>query len=106
MGLAVGCATNSSRGRLDQLLAAASLDTRFQVTVASDEVAAPKPDPDVYREAMRRLGVAADKTVVIEDSPVGIKAGLGAGCEVIAVDRGVFDPGLLGGAHHIVASLE
>ena len=82
-----------------------ALDARFHVTVASDEVSAPKPRPDVYEEALRRLGVSARRTVVIEDSPVGIAAGRGAGCTVVAVDRGVFDPGSLSAAHRVVTSL-
>ena len=105
MGLAIACATNSHRRRLDWVLSAASLETRFQVTVSSDEVAAPKPHPDVYQEALRQLGAYPDTTVVIEDSPVGIEAGLSAGCTVIAIDRGEFDPVLLSRAHRVVTSL-
>lgn len=47
------------------------------------EVAAPKPAPDVFLHAAREMGAAPDRVVVIEDSPLGIEAGLAAGMNVI-----------------------
>lgn len=57
----------------------------FDITICGDEVPARKPDPAPYRQAMRALGVTADQCVVIEDSQVGITAGLAAGAAVLGV---------------------
>jgi HAD superfamily hydrolase (TIGR01509 family) len=57
----------------------------FDVTVCGDEVAARKPDPAPYRQAMAALGVGPQRSVVIEDSQAGASAGLAAGCAVLAV---------------------
>ncbi len=57
----------------------------FDVTVCGDEVPARKPDPAPYLQAMRALGVAPAACVVIEDSVVGIAAGLAAGAAVLGV---------------------
>jgi beta-phosphoglucomutase-like phosphatase (HAD superfamily) len=51
-----------------------------------------KPAPDVYLEAARRLGVAPEQCVAIEDSTNGIRAGLAAGMAVIAVPNTLFPP--------------
>jgi HAD superfamily hydrolase (TIGR01509 family) len=60
-------------------------DAAFDVTVCGDEVAATKPDPAPYRQAMTALGVAPQECVVIEDSVSGVTAALAAGAAVLAV---------------------
>jgi HAD superfamily hydrolase (TIGR01509 family) len=57
----------------------------FDVTVCGDEVPARKPDPAPYLQAMASLGVAPEESVVIEDSLVGVTAGLAAGAAVLGV---------------------
>lgn len=58
----------------------------FDVVVTGDEVSRPKPDPEPYLEAARRLGVDAAACVVVEDSPPGITSALAAGARVLAVE--------------------
>lgn len=51
-----------------------------------------KPDPDIFLEAVRRMGVAPARTVVFEDTVVGITAGKrGRFARVIGVDHGGWD---------------
>ncbi|MQA95298.1 MAG: HAD-IA family hydrolase [Streptosporangiales bacterium] len=57
----------------------------FAVTVAGDEVARPKPDPEPYALAARLLGVPPGECVAIEDSPNGVASAEAAGCVTIAV---------------------
>ncbi|WP_369138258.1 HAD family hydrolase [Modestobacter versicolor] len=57
----------------------------FDVTVCGDEVPARKPDPSPYLQAMAVLGVEPGSSVVIEDSLVGVTAGLAAGAAVLGV---------------------
>ena len=48
-----------------------------------------KPDPDIFLEAAHRLGVAPARTAVLEDTVIGITAGIrGRFALVIGVDRG------------------
>lgn len=98
----IAVATNGLRWRLDVLLRAVGLGHLLDVSVTADEVATPKPAPDLYLAAARLAGVDPDRCVVIEDSPLGIAAALQAGCRVIAVDRGVFASDRLAGADVIV----
>jgi HAD superfamily hydrolase (TIGR01509 family) len=57
----------------------------FDVTVCGDEVTARKPDPAPYRQAMAALGVDPGSSLVIEDSLVGVTAGLASGAAVLGV---------------------
>ena len=45
-------------------------------------VAHPKPAPDIYLYAAERMGAAPGLTAVVEDSPVGVQAGVAAGMTV------------------------
>ena len=57
----------------------------FDVTVCGDEVPARKPDPAPYQQAMAALGVEPGSSLVIEDSQVGVTAGLASGAAVLGV---------------------
>jgi HAD superfamily hydrolase (TIGR01509 family) len=57
----------------------------FDVTVCGDEVPVRKPDPAPYLQAMAALGVEPAGSVVVEDSRVGVAAGLASGAAVLGV---------------------
>ena len=67
------------------MLESARLDGPFEVVVTSEDVAEPKPAPDVYLRAAELLGSPASETVALEDSPPGAAAARAAGMYVIAV---------------------
>lgn len=101
-GVPIGLASNSERVFVDLVLGGAGLADRFAVTVAGDEVAAPKPAPDLYLEACRRLGVDPPACIALEDSPTGIAAARAAGLTVIGVP---YLPDLDLDAHVVARSL-
>ncbi|MEU7044032.1 HAD family hydrolase [Streptomyces varsoviensis] len=47
-----------------------------------DDVGQGKPAPDLFLHAARSMGVAPDRCVVIEDSPLGVEAAIAAGMDV------------------------
>lgn len=104
-GLLTAVVSNSERWRLEAVLTSAGLGGRFAVSVTSDDVARPKPDPDMYLRAGQLLGVETSRCLVIEDSPTGVAAARGAGMRVVAVDREMFAPPALDAATRIVRSL-
>jgi beta-phosphoglucomutase-like phosphatase (HAD superfamily) len=67
------------------VLVGAGLAGRFAHVVTGHDVARPKPAPDIYLEACRRLGVATSAAVALEDSPTGVAAARAAGVRVIGV---------------------
>jgi HAD superfamily hydrolase (TIGR01509 family) len=84
-GIPVAVASNSPRDFLDLVLHTSGMAQRFTVTVAGDEVPNPKPAPDIYLEACRRLGADPARSVGLEDSPTGALAAKAAGLTVIGV---------------------
>ena len=84
-GTPIAVASNSPRDFLDRVLRTGGVADLFEVTVAGDEVAHPKPAPDIYLEACRRLGVDAGCAVGLEDSPTGAAAARAAGLTVVGV---------------------
>ena len=59
--------------------------THMHTVVTGEMVARPKPQPDIYLEAARRMQVDAKECLVVEDSVAGCQAGRAAGCWVLAV---------------------
>jgi HAD superfamily hydrolase (TIGR01509 family) len=104
----LGLASSSNRVVIDQVLHMAGLQGAFAVTVSSEEVHRGKPAPDVYLEAARRLGRSPLHCVAIEDSANGIKAGIAAGLQVVAVPNQRFRPsaGVLASATLVVDRLD
>jgi HAD superfamily hydrolase (TIGR01509 family) len=81
----VGLASSAHRDVIDASLAATGLGGVFGVVVSSDEVDHGKPQPDVYLEAARRLGVTPRACLVVEDSYNGVRAAKAAGMTVVLV---------------------
>ena len=61
-----------------------------------------KPAPDIYIEAARRLDVHPSECLVFEDAVAGAKAGMAAGCLVVAVPDPRMDKSLFDGHADIV----
>jgi HAD superfamily hydrolase (TIGR01509 family) len=100
--------TGSSRREARSALAhlGAGVLESLGALVASEDVERSKPAPDGYLAAIGALGVAAERCVVIEDSPPGIAAGRAAGCAVLAVAAGNFYGWDQSAADRVVATLD
>ncbi len=104
-GTPIGLVSNSPLAFVRRSLQIAGFHDRFDVVISAHEVAAPKPAPDPYLEACRRLGVAAGPDIVaLEDSPTGVAAARAAGLTVIGVPS--IEGIALDEAHEIAESLQ
>ncbi|HVL53106.1 MAG TPA: HAD family phosphatase [Vitreimonas sp.] len=103
----VAVASSAHQEVIDAALGAVGLDSLLSVVVSSDEVAHGKPEPDVYLEAARRLGVAPEVCLVVEDSLNGVRAGRAAGMTVVLVPNRSIPParGTAELAHVVVTRL-
>lgn len=81
----VALASSAARPIIEVVMDTMGLREFFGATVSSAEVARGKPSPDVYREAVRRLGVTTRGSYAVEDSSNGVRAADAAGLQVIAV---------------------
>jgi HAD superfamily hydrolase (TIGR01509 family) len=103
-GTPIGLVSNSPLAFVRRSLELAGFESQFDVVLSAHEVAAPKPAPDPYLEACRRLGVEPGPGVVaLEDSPTGVAAARAAGLTVIGVPS--IEGVALEEAHHLAESL-
>jgi HAD superfamily hydrolase (TIGR01509 family) len=78
-GLPLAVATSSARKTAERHLGHAGLLDRFTALATRDDVERPKPHPDIYLEAARRLGVPPERCIAFEDSNLGLEAAHAAG---------------------------
>jgi HAD superfamily hydrolase (TIGR01509 family) len=83
MPLAV--ATNAPLAVVATALRRAGLGDFFSTIVSAEQMPSPKPQPDVYLEACRRLNVDPSDAVAFEDSALGAAAARAAALLVVAV---------------------
>jgi len=81
----VAVATSTRNPQARERLEQAGLLRYFGALVSGDEVAHGKPAPDIYLEAVRRLGIDAAQSFALEDSHAGVRAAHAAGLKVIMV---------------------
>ncbi|MEU1931775.1 HAD family phosphatase [Streptomyces sp. NPDC019826] len=84
-GVPMAVASGSSRAAIAATLAVTGLDAYLPLYVSAEEVAHGKPEPDVFLEAARRLGVVPDTCVVLEDAVPGVLAAHAAGMRCVAI---------------------
>ncbi|NEQ99719.1 MAG: HAD-IA family hydrolase [Cyanothece sp. SIO2G6] len=77
--------TNAPRQNALFMLQTLKVDHRFSLVIIGEEVEFAKPHPLPYLTALEKLGVAAAKAIVFEDSPTGITAGVKAGIFTVGV---------------------
>ena len=95
-------ASSGEREKMQLTLGLTGLLERFNGKLFSvTEVARGKPYPDVFLYAAKRMGATPARTAVIEDTEVGIRAGISAGMTVFGF-AGLSDPGKLADAGAIV----
>jgi len=91
----IALATMSNRKVVDKLLPEKRIEGYFDVVVTADDIAKPKPDPEVFLVSAAKLGVKPEDCVVVEDSVFGVRAAKEAGMKCIAVSSGVYSRGEL-----------
>jgi len=83
LGIPLGLATSSGPAAVQERLG--DVLHLFAAVATRADVEHGKPHPDLYLEAARRLGIAPETAIAIEDSPAGTQAALAAGMQVIVI---------------------
>lgn len=97
-------ATSGTRDLATVRIRAAGLPVPAKIITATDIING-KPHPEPYQKAAALLGISAERCVVLEDVPAGIRAGKAAGAQVIALRTTVDEQELLNaGADFVVDS--
>lgn len=85
-------ASSAPKTLIEAVLDGSGLRPCFAAAVSSEETARGKPYPDVYLEAMNRLGADPAVCAAVEDSSNGLRSAAAAGMTVIAVPRPEYPP--------------
>jgi len=89
-GLKVGVGTAGDRHNIAFTFSHLKMESAPHAVVGGDEGLPGKPEPAIFLEAARRLGVAASQCIVFEDAPFGIEAArrVNPAIEVIQLSAG------------------
>ena len=84
-GLKIALASNSVHEHCERHLKRLGLFDRFDFVACREDVASPKPEPDLYKLVLNRLGLRGHEAIAFEDSRTGSLAAKRAHLWVMAV---------------------
>lgn len=84
-GLKLGMGTAGDQNNIDFALRQLAMPTPPQVRVGGDQGLPGKPQPDIFLEVAKGLGVPPEACIVFEDAPLGIEAARRAGMRAVAI---------------------
>ena len=89
-GYKLAVASNSVRNSVEVMMERSSLAPYLDAMLSNEDVAHPKPSPDIYLSSFARLGVEPSECLVVEDNENGIRAAEAAGAHLLVV-QSVYD---------------
>ncbi len=104
-GLRIGLASNSGHAHVEGHLARLGLLGRFDFISCREDVASPKPEPDLYRLVLNEFGLRGREAIAFEDSLTGLLAAKRARLWTVAVPNASTGEQDLSGADLCVGSL-
>ncbi|THB66456.1 MAG: HAD family phosphatase [Desulfovibrio sp.] len=104
IGLAL--ASSNDRKVVDTVPKALGVDHFFSAMVSGQDVTAPKPDPEIFLVAARKLGAATEQCMVVEDAANGVAAAKAANMYCLALDNPNSGSQDLSMADRIIPSLD
>lgn len=84
-GYSLAVCSNSVPQSIDLMLQRADLLKYFDFCLSNQDVNQPKPNPEIYIKAIKRLGLRPEECLVVEDNPNGIKAARDSGAHLLCV---------------------
>jgi len=104
-GIQLAVASSAPKKWILMTFGGLGVDDLFDCLVSGEDVEKSKPEPDIFLEAAKRIGIAPEDCIVVEDAPAGIEAAKRAGMHPIAL-RGTVNKGLdLSGAEREITDL-
>jgi HAD superfamily hydrolase (TIGR01509 family) len=104
--LPMALVTGSEREDIDLIHRSTGLLKLFGTIVARSDYDLPKPAPDPYLEAARRLGVPPERCLAVEDSARGLRAAIAAGMRCVVIPGPLTSGQAFEGAYAIEACLD
>ena len=89
-GYRLAVCSNAIRDSVELMVRSAGLEEYFEFLISNDDVTRPKPDPQIYEEAIARMGCSPGEVLIVEDAPHGVEAARRAGghvCQVAGISE-------------------
>lgn len=82
-GIKLALVTSSERETTDLLMKKSGYDQLFEFTITKQDVQNPKPNPEPYLMAMKKLAISPKEVIIFEDSSTGLAAAKASGANII-----------------------
>ena len=89
--LKLGLITNTTRLSYEKIQTCIHIDDYFNFVITVSEATKPKPSPVPYIEAMEKLSLDVNETVIIEDSKTGLLSAVRSKAKVIGITTSLSD---------------
>jgi HAD superfamily hydrolase (TIGR01509 family) len=86
-GYRLAVASNSIRNTVEVMMSKSRLDLYLDAMLSTADVVHPKPNPEIYLNAIAKLNLTSTECLVVEDNDNGIKAAVDSGAYVLVVKR-------------------
>ncbi len=84
-GLRIAVCSNAVRDTVELMLDRSGLLAHCEFVISNEDVASPKPSPEIYESAIRRMQLVPAQVLVVEDAPHGVTAARRSGAHVCQV---------------------
>ena len=84
-GYKIACCSNSIRKTVLTVLSKLGIIEYFDLIISNEDVTNSKPHPEMYWKAISKMTVLPEETLIIEDSPYGLRAAYGSNANVLRV---------------------
>lgn len=81
----IALATSAHKGNTDFILDGLKIRKYFDGIVTAEKIEKSKPDPEIFFLAAKKIREKPENCVVVEDAPLGVRAGKRAGMTVIGL---------------------
>ncbi len=85
-GYFLAVCSNSIRHFVDEMMIKTQLKPYLDFFLSNQDVSTPKPNPEIYQTAIKRLGLNPQEVVICEDNPHGLAAARASGAHVFQVN--------------------
>lgn len=85
-GYNMAVCSNSIRNTIEVMMQKASLEQYLDFYISNQDVKNGKPDPEMYNQAIKKMGLNPKECMIVEDNENGIKAARASGANVMIVD--------------------
>ena len=80
----IACCSNSVKNTVETSLEKLGIHSFFDLILSNEDVKNAKPHPEIYWNAMSHFECYPEETLIVEDSPTGLKAAYKSGAKVLS----------------------